>query len=158
MYGDEFDRNPAVTAEDIKTQFTYGKIPYFCFNYLDYLLLKKEEGSHNKFYFSYKDSIEHFYPQEPKVGDAFTDKSVLHSFGNLGLVNQSENSSLTNDMPIQKANWLRKHTKVPISLKLELMMQIVEKNESEWNEASIEKHQHDMIELLIEDLNGKACS
>ena len=158
MYGDEFDRNPAVTAEDIKTQFTYGKIPYFCFNYLDYLLLKKEEGSHNKFYFSYKDSIEHFYPQEPKVGDAFTDKSVLHSFGNLGLVNQSENSSLTNDMPIQKANWLRKHTEAPISLKLELMMQVVENNESEWNEASIEKHQRDMIELLIEDLNGKACS
>ncbi len=158
MYGDEADRNNVVTAQDIETHFTYGKIPYFCFNYLDYLLLKKEKGSHTKFYFSYKDSIEHFYPQDPKVGNAFTDQSVLHSFGNLALVNQSENSSLTNDMPIQKANWLRKHTKVPISLKLELMMQVVEKNESEWNEASIEKHQHDMIELLIEDLNGKACS
>ena len=46
---------------------------------------------------------------------------VRDSLGNLGLVNQSENSSLTNDMPIQKANWLRKHTS-KISLKLELMM------------------------------------
>lgn len=156
MYADEFDCKILVTAQDIEAQFTYGKIPYFCFNYLDYLLLKKEKGSHAKFYFSYKDSIEHFYPQKPKVGDPLP-KQVRDSLGNLGLVNQSENSLLTNDTPIQKANWLRKHTKVAISLKLELMMQVVEKNESEWNEASIEKHQHDMIELLIEDLNGKAC-
>ena len=106
---------------------------------------------------SYKESIEHFYPQNPKVGDPLP-QQVRDSFGNLALVNQSENSTLTNDMPIQKANWLRKHTKVPISLKLELMMHVVDKNESEWNEASIEKHQHDMIELLIEDLNRKACS
>ena len=157
MYGNEFECNTAVTVEDVKTQFTYGKIPYFCFNYLDYLLLKKEKGNHAKFYFSYKDSIEHFYPQKPKVGDPLP-LQVRDSLGNLGLVNQSENSSLTNDMPIQKANWLRKHTEAPISLKLELMMQVVENNESEWNEASIEKHQHDMIELLIEDLNGKAYS
>lgn len=157
MYGNELACNTAVTVEDIKTQFTYGKIPYFCFNYLDYLLLKKEKGNHAKFYFSYKESIEHFYPQNPKVGDPLL-QQVRDSFGNLALVNQSENSTLTNDMPIQKANWLRKHTKVPISLKLELMMHVVDKNESEWNEASIEKHQHDMIELLIEDLNRKACS
>lgn len=157
MYGNEFECNTAVTVEDVKTQFTYQKISNFCLNYLDYLLLKKEKGSHTKFYFSYKDSIEHFYPQNPKVGEPLPEQ-VLDSLGNLGLVNQSENSSLTNDMPIQKANWLRKHTEAPISLKLELMMQVVEKNESEWNEASIEKHQHDMIELLIEDLNGKACS
>lgn len=156
IYGDELECNTLVTVQDIKTQFTYGKIPYFCFNYLDYLLLKKEKGNHTKFYFSYKDSIEHFYPQKPKVGDPLP-QQVRDSLGNLALVNQSENSSLTNDMPIQKANWLRKHTEAPISLKLELMMQVVEKNESEWNEASIEKHQHDMIELLIEDLNEKAC-
>lgn len=158
MYGYEFDSNTEVTAEDIKTQFTYGKIPYFCFNYLDYLLLKKEKGSHAKFYFSYKDSIEHFYPQNPKVGKPLSEESVLHSFGNLGLVNQSENSTLTNDMPIQKANWLRKYTKVPTSLKLELMMQVVEKNGSEWNTENIEKHQCEMVKLLIEDLNGTICS
>ena len=157
MYGDAFECNTEVTPQDIETHFTYQMISSFCLNYLDYLLLKKEKGNHTKFYFSYKDSIEHFYPQNPKVGEPLPEQ-VRDSLGNLALVNQSENSSLTNDMPIQKANWLRKHTKVPISLKLELMMQIVEKNESEWNEASIEKHQHDMIELLIEDLNGKACS
>lgn len=156
IYGDELECNTLVTVQDIKTQFTYGKIPYFCFNYLDYLLLKKEKGNHTKFYFSYKDSIEHFYPQKPKVDNPLP-QQVRDSLGNLALVNQSENSSLTNDMPIQKANWLRKHTEAPISLKLELMMQVVEKSESEWNEASIEKHQHDMIELLIEDLNEKAC-
>ena len=158
MYADDFDCNTVVTAPDIETQFRYGKIPYFCFNYLDYVLLKKEKGSHAKFYFSYKDSIEHFYPQNPKVGDAIADESVLHSFGNLGLVSQSENSALTNDMPIQKARWLSKNKKAPISLKLELMMQDMEKNGSEWNTESIEKHQRAMIDLLKEDLNGKACS
>lgn len=157
MYTIESDCNTTVTAENIKTQFTYGKIPYFCFNYLDYLLLKKEKGNHAKFYFSYKDSIEHFYPQNPKVGDPLP-QQVLDSFGNLALVNQSENSTLSNDMPIQKTNWLRKPTKATNSLKLELMMQVVEQSESEWNEVSIEKHQRDMIELLIEDLNGKAYS
>lgn len=157
MYGNAFECNTEVTPQDIETHFTYQMISSFCLNYLDYLLLKKEKGNHTKFYFSYKDSIEHFYPQNPKVGEPLPEH-VRDSLGNLALVNQSENSSLTNDMPIQKANWLRKYTKVPISLKLELMMQIVEKNESEWNEASIEKHQHDMIELLIEDLNEKACS
>ncbi|MFI9921692.1 DUF262 domain-containing HNH endonuclease family protein [Acinetobacter baumannii] len=156
MYGDEADRNNVVTAEDIKTHFTYQKISNFCLNYLDYLLLKNRLGSHSEFYFSYKDSIEHFYPQQPKVGK-WLPEQVLDSLGNLGLLNQSENSSLTNDMPIQKANWLEEHKKVPISLKLELMMQVAKKKGSEWNEESIEKHQHDMIELLIEDLNGKAC-
>ena len=157
MYGDEADRNNVVTAEDIKTHLTYQKISNFCLNYLDYLLLKKEKGSPTKFYFSYKDSIEHFYPQNPKVGEPLPEQ-VLDSLGNLGLLNQSENSSLTNDMPIQKANWLDEHKKVPISLKLELMMQVAKKKGSEWNEDSIEKHQHDMIELLLEDLNRKACS
>lgn len=157
MYAEKLDCEIIVTAKDIETNFTYGKIPYFCFNYLDYVLLKNEKGSHAKFYFSYKDSIEHFYPQTPKVGDRLP-KQLLDSFGNLGLVNQSENSTLTNDMPIQKARWLSKNKKAPISLKLELMMQDVEKNRSEWNTESIEKHQRDMIELLLEDLNGKACS
>lgn len=157
MYGNEVDSNNAVTTEDIKMHFTYGKISYFCLNYLDYLLLRREKGSHTKFYFSYKDSIEHFYPQKPKVGDPLP-QQARDSFGNIVLVNQSENSTLTNDMPIQKANWLRKHTKVPISLKLELMIEIVEMNKSDWNEASIEKHQRTMIDILIEDLNGKASS
>ncbi|MEG0341976.1 MAG: DUF262 domain-containing HNH endonuclease family protein [Acinetobacter sp.] len=152
MYGYEFDRNTAVTAEDIKTQFTYGKIPYFCFNYLDYLLLKKEKGSHAKFYFSYKDSIEHFYPQNPKVGDPLA-QQVLDCLGNLALVNQSENSALTNDMPIQKANWLRKQTKAPISLKLELMMELVENEKDDWNEDSIKIHQKDMVKFLLDDLS-----
>ncbi|MBJ8439758.1 DUF262 domain-containing protein [Acinetobacter junii] len=157
IYNNKFDRDTDVTLQDIETQFTYEKIPYFCFNYIDYLLLKKEKGNHAKFYFSYKDSIEHFYPQNPKVGDPLP-KQVRDSLGNLGLMSQSENSTLNNDMPIQKANWLMKHTKVPISLKLELMIQVVKKNESEWNEKSIEKHQRDIVELLIEDLNRKAYS
>ena len=157
MYADRLDCEASVTAQDIEMHFTYRKIPYFCFNYLDYILLKNKKGSHTKFYFSYKDSIEHFYPQNPKVGEALFDESVLHSFGNLGLVNHSENSILTNDMPIQKMSWLRKHTKAPISLKLELMMEFVESGRREWNTDSIEKHQLDMIELLLEDLNGKAC-
>src|SRR5690606_24025490 len=137
--------------------FTYGKIPYFCFNYLDYILLKKAKLKHFKFYFSYKDSIEHFYLQNPKVGKPLKDDALLHSFGNICLVNQSENSTLTNDMPIQKAKWLNDNKKAPISLKLELMMEVAE-SELEWNEVSIEKHQQAMIELLLEELNVKACS
>lgn len=153
MYDIEFDCSTAVNSQDIETHFTYGKIPYFCFNYLDYILLKKERGSHSKFYFSYKDSIEHFYPQNPKVDKSLDDEALLHGFGNLGLVNQSENSALTNDMPIQKANWLRKQTKAPISLKLELMMELVENEKDDWNEDSIKIHQKDMVKFLLDDLS-----
>lgn len=158
MYADQVGCNTEVKLQNIEKHFTYQTISNFSLNYLDYVLVKNKLGSYSDFYFSYKDSIEHFYPQNPKVGMPLKDDALLHGFGNLGLVNQSENSTLTNDMPIQKANWLRKHTKVPVSLKLELMMEVVEKNESEWNEVSIEKHQHDMIKLLLENLNVKACS
>ena len=156
-YTQEFTQgDTVVTSQDIETHFTYGKIPHFCFNYLDYILLKKEKVNHSKFYFSYKDSIEHFYPQNPKVGDPLP-QHVRDSFGNLGLVNQSENSTLTNDMPIQKAKWLSNNKKAPNSLKLELMMEVAQ-SELEWNEVSIEKHQQAMVELLLEELNVKACS
>ncbi|GAB3041956.1 hypothetical protein GCM10027155_02860 [Acinetobacter apis] len=157
MYSEQFDYDTTVTAQDVEAYFTYKRIRSFCLNYLDYILLKNKLGKHSEFYFSYKDSIEHFYPQNPKVGERLPSE-ILNCFGNLGLVNQSENSTLTNDMPIQKANWLRRHTKVPISLKLELMMQAVDKNESEWNKESIEKHQHEMVKLLLKDLNEKVCS
>lgn len=157
MYADQVNCVTLVTAKEIEVHFTYAEISHFCFNYLDYILLKNKKGSHSKFYFTYKDSIEHFYPQKPKVDLALADESLLHGFGNLGLVNHSENSILTNDMPIQKTSWLRKHTKAPISLKLEQMMEIVESRRCEWNADSIEKHQRDMIDLLLEDLNGKAC-
>lgn len=53
---------------------------------------------------------------------------------------------------------LRKNIKAQIGLKLELMMEFVESRRCEWNTESIGKNQRDMIELLIEDLNGKACS
>lgn len=157
MYAKKVDCDTVVTSQDIETHFTYGKIPHFCFNYLDYILLKKEKVNHSKFYFSYKDSIEHFYPQNPKVGEPLKDDALLHGFGNLGLVNQSENSTLTNDMPIQKAKWLRNNKKAPNSLKLELMMEVAQ-SELEWNEVSIEKHQQAMVELLLEELNVKAYS
>ena len=152
MYAIESDYNTEVTPQHIETHFTYQRISSFCLNYLDYLLLKNKQGSYSDFYFSYKDSIEHFYPQNPKVGEPLPEQ-VRDSLANLALVNQSENSSLTNDMPIQKANWLRRHTKVPISLKLELMMRIAEKNGAEWNMQTIAEHQSVMMNILLEDLN-----
>ena len=60
-------------------------------------------------------------------------------------------------MPIQKAKWLSNNKKAPNSLKLELMMEVAQ-SELEWNEVSIEKHQQAMVELLLEELNVKACS
>lgn len=157
MYRIECETNKKVTPTQLETHLTYGKIPYFCFNYLDYLLLKQQKGNHAQFYFSYKDSIEHFYPQNPKVGDRLP-QQIGDGWGNLALVSQSENASLTNDMPIQKTNWLEQHCKAPISLKLQLMMQVAKNKDAEWDEASIKTHQKDMIKLLIDDLNTKACS
>ncbi|WP_305816704.1 DUF262 domain-containing protein [Photobacterium leiognathi] len=136
----------------------YGEIENnLVFNYLDYLLwcYGMENGADaviNQFEFSFRSSVEHFYPQHPLDGHKKLDNSELHRFGNLCLISHSKNSKLSNVQPSAK----RDHFKAAINDKnidtLKLYEMILHLNNSgEWGEKQILEHEQKMIEILKKD-------
>lgn len=125
----------------------------FIFNYLDYLLWKLDRDSQNKkfdtFHFTFRSSVEHFYPQNPLDGQDKLDSAILNSFGNLCLISASKNSKLTNLQPEGKKSHY--HGFDGISPKQYLMMQ----EAHQWSQEQINKHQTEMINILFNDLNFK---
>jgi uncharacterized protein with ParB-like and HNH nuclease domain len=120
----------------------------FIFNRLDYLLWKKGHGSLapeiiNKFQFSFRTSVEHYYPQNPLSGQRKLAADDLNHFGNLCLISRSKNSKLNNYMPTAKKEH---YTNNPVSesLKQRIMMEVKEK----WEETAISEHGEEMIEVL----------
>lgn len=126
-------------------------VPNFIFNRLDYLLWKKKMGSYTDFRFTFRSSVEHFYPQHPRNPSEnyqMLKEKEIDRFGNLCLISQGTNSRFSNDMPTAKeANYGGKGHG---SLKLELMMAMADKFEQQPSEA-IERHGKEMINIL----NGK---
>lgn len=119
----------------------------FIFNYLDYLLwLKDENKIFDQFTFTFRSSVEHFYPQNPLDGQDKLDSTTLNSFGNLCLISASKNSKLTNLQPEGKKSHY--HGFDGISPKQFLMME----KAYEWNTDAIMVNQKEMINLLIGDL------
>lgn len=118
-------------------------IPNFIFNRLDYLLWKNKKGNYQKFRFTFRSSVEHFYPQNPDIKNRDEDiQGVLHSIGNLCLITSNMNSKFTNNMPLaKKANFSKSDYN---SLKLSLMMEEAES----WDRNTIESHGGEMINIL----------
>ena len=122
----------------------------FIFNYLDYLLwqnfrLSKSAfdviGDNNKlksdsrialFEFTFRSSVEHYYPQNPIEGENFKiSRENLDSFGNLCLISNSKNSKLSNYMPLAKKEHYEQSDKID-SIKQRIMMAY-----SEWDEGGV---------------------
>jgi hypothetical protein len=128
----------------------------FVFNYLDYLLWVENENSEKtdsvikSYEFTFRSSIEHYYPQNPLPGYDHLALESLDSFGNLCLISHSKNSRLSNFSPEQKRGFY-KNNKID-SIKQYKMMQINEKNN--WDAESIAKHYDAMKEVLVNGLNG----
>jgi hypothetical protein len=125
----------------------------FVFNYLDYLLWLKHKDQDpvvKEFEFTFRSSVEHFYPQHPMEGHPKLESDALHEFGNLCLISHSKNSRLSNFPP--KAKMAHFATgiagKSVDSLKLYEMIKLLKDND-DWSEEEIEKHGNDMIELLL---------
>lgn len=134
----------------------YGHVRVFAFNYLDYLLWKDTEllqEKKSKFRFSFKSSVEHFSPQTSRVNEILSETD-LHGFGNLCLMSISENSSLSNDIPKQKAEILesQRNKMAPLSLKLELMIATL--GDKLWNDEAIKAHKNKVFEVLKEDIES----
>jgi hypothetical protein len=127
------------------------------FNYLDYLLWcdGTKNGSDDvvtQFEFTFRSSVEHFYPQHPLDGHRKLKDNDLHRFGNLCLISHSKNSKLSNLQPTAK----RDHFKAAIADKsidtLKLYEMIKAMNSAgEWTETQISEHERNMLTILIND-------
>ncbi len=158
-----FERELEAVYEEINEEYLHcgTDVQNFIFNRLDYLIWKSEiveqEKRFNienieKFEFSFRSSVEHFYPRHPKAGADLEElsctsegerKLLLDSFGNLCLISRNKNSELSNYSPKAKAEHYAKSSTIE-SLKQQLMM----RQKDKWDRAAILEHQEEMVELL----------
>lgn len=129
---------------------------HYWFYKLEYLLWKNwENRGHQEFVkyrISSKNSVEHVLSRNDEHGKVLTaDDSLLHSFGNLGLLSVGQNSSYSNqDIGKKKIDF--KEKKTLDSLKLYHIYNSFS-DSKEWYEKKIEEHRNNMINLLSEHYN-----
>lgn len=142
--------------EDILNEGT--DVPHFIFNYLDYLLWEDDNYKKlninidnniskkiNEFKFTFRSSVEHYYPQHPLSGETLDDKDILNNFGNLCLISRSKNSKLSNYSPdAKKEHYLNKDID---SIKQAIMMSY-----NNWDAKEIKQHGKEMKNLLNSQL------
>lgn len=97
-----------------------------------------------QFVFTYRTSVEHFYPQNP-VNNQFISQELLHCFGNLCLISRSSNSLFSNDMPVAKVANYRKTPNATASMKLLYMMSKTDQAKK-WDEKMIEESHWEDLE------------
>ena len=125
----------------------YGAIPVYAFNFVDYVLwknraeLEKEYDIEFKdFKFAYRRSVEHWYPQNPNGhdGESQLPAEFLHSFGNLCIITDSQNSRFGNSYPEAKLKqWEKEDIFHRQSLKLQMMAEITSKK-NRWDIGEIQ--------------------
>ena len=125
----------------------YGAIPVYAFNFVDYVLWKNREElkkdydiEFGDFKFAYRRSIEHWYPQNPNGhdGESQLPAEFLHSFGNLCIITDSQNSRFGNSYPEAKLKqWEKEDIFHRQSLKLQMMAEITSKK-NRWDIGEIQ--------------------
>ena len=138
----------------------YGEIPVYAFNFVDYVLWKNREElkkdydiEFKDFKFAYRRSIEHWFPQHPNSDERVEriDDQFLHSFGNLCIITDSQNSKFGNLVPSAKyKQWEGIFDRQ--SLKLQMMAEITSKK-NRWDigeiqsmEKEVERYVHDFCD------------
>lgn len=164
LFGPDEDPQLINEAEKIaalatKENFLDGKdyklgvtTPHIVFNFLDYLLWKNNKNKYSDFEFEFRNSVEHWYPQNPSdcSFDSWNDKDT---FGNLCIVSRSVNSKFSNLSPESKMMSYSKMVKKG-SLKLRIMGDIIEKGSNDkWIKVQCHEHEEDMIKVLNEACN-----
>jgi len=120
------------------------------FNYLDYLLwMEKKEIDPivSSFEYTFRSSVEHYYPQNPMEGYEKLPNTILNSFGNLCLISNSKNSKLSNLMPTAKKEYYANNN--IDSIKQHFMMKV---DAEIWKEDTIKKHYNEVNVLLVKQL------
>lgn len=127
----------------------------FIFNFYDFILWREKLGQHEKFDFTYRTSVEHFYPQKPMPGYEPLPPEYLNSFGNLCLISSGMNSKFSNNMPKAKYDNFgsSEEMRSALSLKLQEMMERV--NDGEWEIEQIKAHYEEARERIKNALQGE---
>ncbi|PMN96611.1 DUF262 domain-containing protein [Vibrio sp. 10N.222.55.C12] len=157
IYPLESDNAQADYSKFSEDTLRYGNVKNnLVFNYLDYLLWCDNRTSNTKdtvienFEFTFRSSVEHFYPQHPLDGHREL-KADLHNFGNLCLISHSKNSKLSNVQPAAKCD----HFAAAIANKtidsLKLYKMLNQAKENSWGEEQITAHAQNMIDRLRAD-------
>lgn len=141
----------AITENFLKnSNYSLGtNTPHIVFNYLDYLLWKSRRNEFSDFVFEFRNSVEHWYPQNPSEGtfEKWINPNELHGLGNLCIIQRSANSKFSNMIPEAKAKTFKNMIEKG-SLKLRLMAKITNSSEK-WKTTTFKKHQDEMLEVLI---------
>lgn len=152
---DEADR---IAAEAVKENFldlgNYKlgvQTPHVVFNYLDYLLWKKDKEKYEDFVFEFRNSVEHWYPQHPS-GGTFEAWGERDTFGNLCIISRSVNSKFSNLTPVSKMNSFERMVQRG-SLKLRIMGNIIKGcSDQDWRDRACHEHEEEMIRILEENI------
>ena len=128
------------------------------FTYLDYVLIRDKKVQNmtiDKFQFQFRNSIEHFYPQNPPNGvrrwedDKGEPLEALYCFGNLALITVSGNSQFLNFIPKDKVGYWKDVKKQSPKL------QIMSEKANDWSEEVAKKHGDEMLKLLEKEIKDK---
>ena len=131
-----------------RTGFAIDRI---VFTYLDYILCRDNATEFKDFQFRFRTSIEHFFPQNPINGENTVDEKNRNSFGNLALITVSANSKFSNMLPIHKVEQYKDI--IEQSPKLMRMKKLLDENNRVWDDAMVEKHNAEMLNLLKLEIN-----
>ena len=142
----------------------YGDIPVYAFNFVDYVLWKNRSDLKEKyssvefedFKFTYRRSIEHWFPQNPNGhdGESQLPAEFLHSFGNLCIITDSQNSKFGNSYPESKlTQWKREDIFKRQSLKLQIMAALTEK--TEWESDQVLGLENEILPMINEFIGSK---
>ncbi|WPN30868.1 DUF262 domain-containing protein [Pseudomonas sp. P5_109] len=141
-------RRESIAAAAFESRLRFGNIENnLVFNFLDYLLWLEHGASERvkSYEFTFRSSVEHYYPQHPLDGQVQLDTDTLNSFGNLCLISHSKNSRLSNFMPSAKSEFYLKNS--IDSVKQYLMMET-----KPWDDIAIREHFKQMNHVLLNSL------
>jgi len=139
-----------------ENQGTYFK--HYWFQKLEYILWKEfykdrkrtKDDKFIRYRITSRNSIEHIFPQHHKFEKKLEEGS-LHSFGNLALLNVSQNSSYSNKSVSEKQGEFKEK---PIYDSLKLALIYEDTNLANYNEEKIKQkikeHRDAMIEKIIQ--------
>ncbi len=134
--------------------------PHIVFNYLDYLLWFNDRNGkkrYSDFVFEFRNSVEHWYPQNPSEGTFESWKDGVDQFGNLCIIQRNVNSKFSNMSPEAKKSTF-KDMIAKGSIKLRIMSELTEKHGDKvaslyWKETAYKVHEEEMLGYL-----KKACN
>lgn len=151
-----YARNRVRAVFPIGIEPTGFNIPRIVFTYIDFLLVTQNLDSRfdRDYLFSFRTSIEHFYPQHPDEQQSGGQVSAinLHSLGNLALVSVGTNSKFSNSLPHSKATNFRTSIEAQ-SPKLQIMAERT-RELGLWDDTQVEAHHLEILQLLRADLSA----